>query len=480
MDKELIKEELRKELARREYSEYCKYVHKGNWILGKHLKLICDEIENLIYRKMKENVLIISTPPQHGKSQCITETLPSYYLGKFPNKRVVALSYADDLARKFGRRNRTKIKEYGKSLFGIDLAKEQDSEFEISGNIGSMLSTGIMGGITGNPADFIIIDDPIKNRQEAESETYRNRLWEEYLDSVNTRLSANGIVIIVMTRWHEDDLVGRVVSAIPEQCKVINIPLEAEDNDLLGRKLGDALFPEIGKDNEWLKRYKKLYTTTEGVRSWNALMQGSPSAQEGNLIKRKYFKKYSLMPEKFDQVLQSWDCTFKDSDGSDYVVGQVWGRKGPNKYLLDMVRARMDFSTTINQIISMTMKWPQAYMKLIEDKANGSAIIQVLSQKIEGIMPITPKESKLARVQSVLPQLESGNVYLPEGAAWLEDFIDECAKFPNGKHDDMVDGMSQALSKMINDYSIEEIKVKDLLPFALQTDQEYDGGYIEW
>ena len=141
------------------------------------------------------------------------------------------------------------------------------------------------------------------------------------------------------------------------------------------------------------------------------------------------------MPEKFDQVLQSWDCTFKDSDGSDYVVGQVWGRKGPDKYLLDMVRARMDFPTTMNAILTMTRKWPQAYMKVIEDKANGSAIIQVLSRKIEGIMPVTPKESKLARVQSILPQIECGNVYLPNGAVWLEEFIDECCKFPNGKHD---------------------------------------------
>lgn len=480
---EYLRQELKKELARRSFSDYCQYVNGEEWILGKHLELVCGKVEDLIYRRVKQNILVISMPPQHGKSQCVTETLPSFHLGKFPNKRIIEVSYGDDLARKFGRRNKQKIEQHGKDLFKIELSKNSrsDTEFEIEGYKGSMISRGIMAGITGQPGDLILIDDPIKNRKEAESDTYRQNIWEEFLNSIYTRLSANGVIILIMTRWHEDDLAGKLLKEMPDKCLEINIPLEAEDNDILGRKPGDSLFPEIGKNNDWLADFKLAYLTSEGSRTWNALMQGRPTALEGNLFKRHWFKYYEVMPEKFDQVLQSWDCTFKNSDGSDYVVGTVWGRKGPNKYLLDLVRARMDFPETVRAILNTTLKWPTAYTKLIEDKANGSAIIQVLNQKLEGIMPITPKESKLARAQSILGQVECGNVYLPKNASWVENFIEECCSFPSGKHDDQVDSMTQALSKMTNNYTLPEEEKKLELPFALQTDEiDFGGEYISW
>lgn len=487
MDKELIRKELRKELARRQYIEYCEYVHGGLFTVGKAQKFIAESINALMTNELftpegnQVKILCLSMPPQHGKSMLITQTYPSYYFMKNPNDKTIIISYGDDLARLFGRKNKEKIKEFGAELFGYELSKNTDTDMDIKGHRGSIISRGIMAGITGQSADLIIIDDPIKSAIEANSEVYRNRIWEEFLNSIYTRLSAKGKIVIIQTRWNEDDLIGRVMNELSDKSLYINIPLEAEENDPLGREPGDSLFPEIGKDKEWLESTKKVYMTKEGQRSWLALYQGRPTAQGGNLIKRDDFKYYSIMPEKFDQVLQSWDCTFKDSDGSDYVVGQVWGRKGPNKYLLDMVRARMDFPTTMNAILNMTRKWPQAYMKVIEDKANGSAIIQVLSRKVEGIMPVTPKESKLARVQSILPQIECGNVYLPNGAAWLEEFIDECCKFPNGKHDDMVDAMSQALSKMLNEYTFDAEEKIEALPFALQTENEYCGeGYVDW
>lgn len=487
MDKELIRQELRKELARREYIEYCDYVHGGLFTVGKAQRFIAKNINALMADELKTKdgqpvkILCLSMPPQHGKSMLITQTFPSYYFMKHPDDKTIIISYGDDLARLFGRKNKEKIKEFGSELFGYELGKNTDTDMDIKGHRGSIISRGIMAGITGQSADLIIIDDPIKSAIEANSEVYRNRIWEEFLNSIYTRLSAKGKIVIIQTRWNEDDLIGKVMNELSDKSLYINIPLEAEVDDPLGREPGESLFPEIGKDKEWLESTKKVYLTKEGQRSWLALYQGRPTAQGGNLIKRNDFKYYSIMPEKFDQVLQSWDCTFKDSDGSDYVVGQVWGRKGPDKYLLDMVRARMDFPTTMKSILTMTRKWPQAYMKVIEDKANGSAIIQVLSGKIEGIMPVTPKESKLARVQSILPQIECGNVYLPNGAAWLEEFIDECCKFPNGKHDDMVDAMSQALSKMLNEYTFDVEERVETLPYALRTENEYaEGVYMDW
>lgn len=430
------------------YSNYCVHVHNGKWILGKHLKIICDAIEDLIYRRMSQNILIISMPPQHGKSQCVTETLPSWYLGHFNSKRVIEVSYGDDLAQRFGRRNKEKIIEYGKELFNIELSKTSDTDFEIKEYKGSMISKGIMAGLTGNPGDLIIIDDPIKNRQEAESETYRNRIWEEFLNSIYTRLSADGVIILIMTRWHEDDLAGRILKEMPNKCKEINIPLEAEENDILNRNVGDSLFPEIGKDNEWLKDFKAVYTTQEGSRSWNALMQGRPTAQEGNMIKRKWWQYYDTLPTMI-QTIMSVDATFKDSDTSDYVAIQIWGKREAYMYLIDSVNERMDFPTTVQTILDLKAKYKNISRIFVEDKANGSAIISVLKRKIPGIIPINPDGGKIARVNAVSGAIESGNVFLPNDKQFTFDFVDQCSKFPNGDHDDMVDSMSQALNRFM-------------------------------
>lgn len=355
------------------------------------------------------------------------------------------------MAQRFGRRNKEKIIEFGKELFNIELSKVGDTDFEIEEYRGGMISKGIMAGLTGNPGNLILIDDPIKNRQEAESETYRNRIWEEFLNSIYTRLSADGVIVLIMTRWSEDDLAGRLLKNMPHKCLEINIPLEAEAGDILGRNIGDALFPEIGKDNAWLKDYKTVYMSQEGARSWNALMQGRPTAQEGNMLKRHWWKFYTELPKDFDELIQSWDLTFKESDGSDYVVGQIWGRRGADKYLVDQVRDRMDFTTTVQAIRNLSDKWPKARVKLVEEKANGAAVISVLRHEIAGIIPIVPKESKIARVSAISTDIESGNVYIPspEICNWTGTFLEECAAFPTGSHDDSVDAMSQGLYRLI-------------------------------
>jgi predicted phage terminase large subunit-like protein len=447
--KEIIRKEIKKELARRSYADYCIYSHEGRWILGKHLKYICSKVEDLIYRRIKQNILIISMPPQHGKSQAVTETLPSWYLGKWPHKRVIEVSYGDDLARRFGRRNKQKINDFGKELFNIELAanSRSDTEFEIAEHKGSMISRGIMAGITGQPGDLIIIDDPIKNKQEAESETYRERIWEEFLNSILTRLSADGIIILIMTRWHEDDLAGRILTNMPDKALEINIPLEAEENDILGREVGDPLFPEIGKDKQWLEDFKQNYQTQEGTRAWMALMQGRPTAQEGNLIKRSWWKYYEQLPQITYKII-SVDATFKNLEDNDFVVIQAWGKAGPNYYLVDQVRARMSFTETLKALRAFNSKHKSRIAIYIEDKANGSAIIDVLSQKISGIIAYQPKDSKVVRAQSVMPLIEAGNVYLPKYAAFTNDFVEECASFPNGANDDQVDGLSMGLTML--------------------------------
>lgn len=435
------------ELARRDFVDYCKYVIPG-WKEGRHLKLICNELDLIMQDLINYQILIITVPPQHGKSQTVTETYPSYYLGKIPTRRVVEVSYGDDLAQRFGRRNREKIEQYGQSLFNIQVSSRtrSDTDFELNNHIGSMISRGIMAGITGQPADLIIIDDPIKNQLEADSKTYRDRIWDEFEHSIFTRLSAKGKIILIQTRWHEDDLAGRLLNPeyhFADKVKLLNIPCEAEENDILGRHEGGALFPEIGKDDVWLADTKKSLNT----RTWLAMYQGRPTSAEGNMLKRTWWKWYKELPELPIKIM-SVDATFKDNEKNDFVSIQVWGKTGPDMYLIDRHKAHMDFPTTMQAIKNMKTRHKDIRGIYIEDKANGSAIIQVLRKNIGGIIPVEPYGSKEARVSAVSPFIEAGNAYLPSEAQWINDFVEECSSFPNGAHDDDVDAMSQALNRL--------------------------------
>lgn len=448
------------------YRYYCYHVHNDGrdvdkdghlWFPSKFHTFLCDTVQEFLEKPTDKayEILIINTPPQHGKSTTITETLPSWYLLRNPDNSVIGISYGDDLAERFGRRNLDKVKKYG-NLFGVktDKNKAKAREFRFTGHKGGMISKGLGSGITGHPANLLLMDDPIKNRQEADSEATRNNIWNEFFDTVQSRLSAGGKVILIMTRWHEDDLAGRIIKEMPDRTTVINLPCEAEENDLLGRNVGDALCPEIGKDNKWLKDFKKAYSSEEGVRSWNALYQGRPTAREGNMIKREWWQYYDRSDYdngnlKLDYMIMSVDATFKDEKKNDYVAIGVWGKRENRIYLIDLINEHLDFPSTVRKIRVMKAKYPRTTSILIEDKANGTAVIQTLKNEIMGIIPVTPDASKEARVQAVSFAIEAGNVYVPRDLRITWEFIEQCAAFPNGKNDDMVDEMSQALSRLI-------------------------------
>jgi predicted phage terminase large subunit-like protein len=277
------------------------------------------------------------------------------------------------------------------------------------------------------------------------SQTYRDATWDWYRATFSTRIQEDGAIILVMTRWHEDDLAGRLLRAQEEggdKWEVVNLPALAEDDDMLGRQLGEPLCPQLFTKETLEKTKVRL-----GSFWWNALYQQRPSPQEGGILKRHWWKFYRKAPDKFDEIIQSWDMTFKDTKTADFVVGQVWGRKGADKYLLDQVRDRMDFPATIQAVRTLSAKWPQARVKLVEDKANGPAVIATLKKEISGLIPVEPQGSKESRAWAVSPEVEAGNVYLPDPsiAPWVHDFIEECTVFPNGTNDDQVDAMTQAL-----------------------------------
>ena len=448
----LIDQELaRREMARRYYEDYLAYVNGPAYKRTRFSGYLASEVQKFITADTGNayDILVIEAPPQHGKSMTITEALPSWVLGRFPTWRIIQASYNEETAERFCRRNKEKTRRFGESLFHHAIGKiDRATEYELDNGIGRMISRGIMSGITGNPANLLIIDDPIKNRQEADSPSYRTRLWEEWQNSLKSRLAASAKVVLIMTPWHEDDLAARLL-ATEDNIRLIRLPVEAETGDPLGRAPGDPLAPEIGKDRVWLDQFRSSYLSDPegGQRAWTALYQCSPRVEGGNLVKREWWRKYTEAPA-FGRVIISVDAAFKDADNNDFVAITVWGKAGNDYYLLYCLNKHLDFTGTL-QAIRVTKKlYPQAREVLIEDKANGTAIINVL-QKEMFCIPVNPKGGKVARVNAVSPAIESGHVYVPENAPWLGDYLDQWTAFPAGSHDDMVDSSSQALSHML-------------------------------
>lgn len=465
-----------REAAKTEYSKYVEYTHRydRDFHIAKFQVYICDCIDKLIEGKLlnpKGNPyqgILVSQPPQTGKTRVITATLPSYYLGKNPSHHAIILAYGEDLAVKFGRRNKQKIEEFGRDLFGIELSSDAAAalDFEIKKFKGGMISRGIGGAITGNPGDLIIVDDPYKNRQEADSQSYKQFVIDEWLNTIQTRASSRCKYVIVHTRWNEDDLIGYLLDTEPDKWFEIKFPAIAEEDEpCIGRKAGEALLPEAGKDLEWLLNKRESYEKDPmegGIRAWNALYQQRPSSLEGNLIKREYWQRYDLtldMQQRgfFPVKIQSWDCALKDT--SDPVAGQVWGKRGSNYYLVDHLGGKMDIVKTMDGITDLHKKHPDGIAKLIEDKANGPAAVRMLRDKIPGLIPVNPgTKSKAERVNTVLPLWIAKNVFIPARievekgvfvkCPWADAIIEQCASFKPDKkvqRDDEVDAAAQAL-----------------------------------
>lgn len=409
--------------------------------------------------------LILTAPPRHGKSEICSRRFPAYALGRFPDLEIIACSYSAELTERMNRDVQRIIDDapfhsvfpdtylQGSSFApkGSKQAARTSDYFEIVGRQGRYRSSGVGGSITGMGAQILIIDDPVKDRAEANSKTVQEKTWDWFTSTAYTRLAPGGGVIVMQTRWAQEDLAGRLIEASlngsGERYEVVNYPAIAE-HDETHRKAGEALHPERF-DLEALERIRQ----NVGERDWAALYQQRPVPDGGGLFKNDWLRFYrkAELPAKFDKLVTSWDMTFKDSATSDFVVGQVWGRAGARFYLLDQVRARMDFVKTKAAFIDLATRHPAAMRKLVEDKANGPAIISELRDKVPGIIPITPKESKEARAYAISTLWEAGNVYLPDPseAPWVNrDFVPELLSFPAGAHDDQVDAMTQALSDL--------------------------------
>lgn len=466
----LLEEEERYQ-AKNDYYSYVRYTHKLIYEYTRHGEFICNVLNEAVQKRKRmiageiareTQYFMFSVPAQHGKSMHITETFPSFFLGHFPHEGVIEISYNSDFASKFGGRNKDKVKEYGMELFGIGVASDKASsdEWDIVDKDGrktrgGMISRGIMSGITGSSlGDCIIIDDPIKNAEEANSETMRKKQWEEWRDSIRRRIHPGAIVILINTRWHEDDLWGRLLNpeyAKPFPWKVYNLPLECDQTHIdkegnpLNRKLGEPLWPER-------YGYEHIAEAKGYPSSFNAMDQGRPTAEEGNIFKKDWWKWTDELPKKWDIKIMSVDASFKDTEDSAKTSIQVWGKDGGYLYLIDNDTRRMDFVTAIRAVMNMLQQHKDIGPKYIEDKANGTAIINMLNRKVGGFIPVKADAGtggKEARARAVTPWIQSGNVWLPRGKEWTKDFIEETASFPKGAYADQVDAASQALRELI-------------------------------
>lgn len=408
--------------------------------------------------------LIITMPPQEGKSTTASRRFPTWLLQRNPDLRIVVASYEHGVARRWGRVIRNDIGENPSLGLAVRPDTSAAHEWQLQGHDGGVYCVGIGGALTGRPVDLLIIDDPVKGPKEAESQTYRDGAWDWWESVGSTRLAPGAPVVLIMTRWHEDDLAGRLLREEPDTWRLLNIPAQADhrpelgESDPLGRDPGEFMVSARGRTTQQWQTIRRQ----RGSRVWNALYQGRPSPGEGLIFRREWWRRYE-QPQwvvnddgthhalGFEQLCMSWDMAFKDTDGSDFVVGQVWGTRGENAFLLDQVRGRMSFVDTCMRVRGLAAKWPQVSAKLVEDKANGTAVINALQHTVPGLIPVEPQGSKVARASAVSPFAEAGNVWLPmpEIAPWVDDLVEEAAAFPMSSHDDQVDALSQALARLL-------------------------------
>jgi predicted phage terminase large subunit-like protein len=434
------------------------HLGRGKYIRAPHLTLLSNAIVDLVFdrgRPGSATGLIVCMPPRHGKSTTTTLWTPTWFEAIFPDRMVGLGCYGDDYARDWGRKVRNNLKQLYPFL-QVNVAQDSKAADEwhtMEG--GGMISSGIGGEFTGRGFHLLIIDDPDKNAKEAQSETVQRAKWEWWLSTARTRLEPGGVWVLVLTRWDENDLAGKLIAANKagpgadgyDPIKVISLPALAETRDELGREPGDALWP-FRYSAEDLTALK----SSVGSYWWSAQYQQRPTPAEGGVIKRKWWQRYDAIPGKFDQVVCSWDLAMKDLADNDYTVGLVVGRVGSQFYVLDCVRDRMDAPAQLRAVKDLARRWPQAIAKLVEDKANGPAVIALLRMEVPGLIPIKADAStggKQARLMAVSPLIEAKNVFVPEGRSWADDIINEAGSFPLGATDDLCDALSQALNWMM-------------------------------
>lgn len=429
-----------------------------------HLLLLSDAYMQVATGQIPR--LIVTMPPQHGKSELISRYGPAWFLGNYPDSKVLLASYGDKYAASWGRKARDLMSEYGQEIFGVRVSERTSASdlWEIAGHEGVMATGGVGGGFTGKGARLLVIDDPVKNAEEASSETIQIKHWEWWISTARTRLAHNAGVILVMTRWNENDLAGQLLAAAElaggEHWQVLNLPAFAEDaQDPLGRQEGDPLCPEL-HDHDELERTRKV----SAGYWWAAMYQQRPMPAEGGLFKRADFRYYHEDPDSDLYWMRrqpdgepdkpvgrghvyrfvTCDPAFSEKETADYTALCLWGvTPWMDLLLLDVERVRFD----VENLAAAIRRYYDLHKPTdlrVENKAYGAKVISQLVMQGLPIVPLDADSDKITRALGAVPRYEAHAVYHRVGADWLEAYERELLLFPNGRNDDQVDAYSYA------------------------------------
>lgn len=480
-------------------------------------------IDKITGAHLPYGLILLSAPPQLGKSHTVTETFQSWLLINNPRLSILTLGYESTFASRFGRRNREKFGEWAPILSHgrvklhdriqsteswEAMQLDQATGVFVSTN-GGMNTAGMGGPITGKTGNVVVVDDPIKNMEDADSETKIVTNIEYYQSTIETRLLGNpgSLCIVMCTRWVPNDLIGwlrrnRKQFIVGDYNYASMCTPENALKDPLKRQPGEGICPEMKKGSEWARIIKESYTASQGSHVYNALFQGEPSDEQGNLYREEDWIDYEIdklwKPEKFDRIYLSIDATFKDNKENDYVAMKVGGIYQGNDYLRYLVRKHLDLPDTLDKIIKVCKMFPEIDVIYIEDKANGPGIVSVLRKwrrklgidesDFPSIYPLNPEGGKYSRAQAASVYQRDGRCYIPcekdanrlsspDDFEWEDDsdlsytncFKHEMGTFPYAAHDDLVDAHSQSILKCIGLMTGEEKPQKRVKRFSRYT-----------
>ena len=459
--------------------------HNTNFLTPPHVQLMSDTITRFLQDKLLKpdgspyKRLMINMPPRHGKSELCTRTTPAWYLSNWPDREVIITGHGADFAADFGADVRRLIISHPELGIELDPSTSAKDNFRIKGHTGMMRAVGAGGPITGRGAHLFIIDDPVKSDEDADSPRMREKLWNwwqgtilsrlmplsvsEELDENGEPLHQNmGHIIMIMTRWHEDDIAGRTLLEEPEQWVQLNFPALADHEeglDRLGRSPGDALWPQM-----YPRKYLQELQKSMGSRWFQAQYQGKPSIQGGNMFKTEEFRRWfpEMTPEglvyayrtpsgtlkrvREDQIwkFSTLDLAATEAKRADWTVAAVWGVTPDRELLLlDLVRERMESAEHEAFVRRVGAKHKIRYHG-VEKVTYGLTLVQVCQRMGIPVYPLKADTDKVARAWPAVGFIETGAMYFPTSAAWLGAFELELEQFPYGANDDQVDVVSYA------------------------------------
>lgn len=422
---------------------YAEATSGGVWVPYRHLKFASIAIAKAMWQAEVSGVgarIVVTMPPRHGKSEFISHRVPTWFLDNWPERHVILTTYETEFAIHWGRKVRNTIQETP----GINVRIASDSSAAqrwSTSEGGGMVTAGVGGPITGRGGHLIVVDDPHKNWQEAQSQTIRDGIIDWFNSTLYTRAEPGATIIVLQTRWHERDLIGYLLAEHGDNWIEVRLPALAEDGDPLGRIQGEALCRDR-YDEIALSRIQRAV----GSMIWAGLYQQRPAPAEGRLVKLEWWRYHHGIVPGAHLVIQSWDTAFKKGEENAYTVGQTWVEGAAGYYLVDQVRDRYEYPELKRAIKMAANKW-HPHSILIEDKASGQSAVQELRRDTRlPVIAVAPGVGdKLVRAQLQAPQIEAGRVYLPDNASWLQDYLHEWLHFPSSEFSDQVDATSQAL-----------------------------------